>query len=322
MGKFIKKIAAFFGWIYGGYLLLVLLFILFFRLGPLGFHPDHGTFAQDYQQAFAKRNADMLLVGSSRMAASLDADAISKELGLKCYNLAFNQANLTYVHDVLSAYLAKGAEVPTYVVLDVSWFSFDDWRLSYKEYAANFIYQHPEVFYKDLLLNKNNALGSAGLTLARSMERQGGDYVDFDTRRNRWTDQDSTKVNYEFSPSDPGFLRTFPGGKASVMPKEIEALEQIISLLKEYGVTLVFYTSPEDRTFSENQQNRGEVYRILEKAVKGKVWLDYSWGGRYYRPDYENWLNDSHHIYFKKRFTHVFLNHFKAHFPNHMDVSQ
>jgi hypothetical protein len=315
MERFLKKVAAFLGWVYGVYLLLVALFVLIFSFGPMGFHPDHGTFAKAYEGAFQKRDADMLLVGSSRMAASLDADVIAKELGLKCYNLAFNQANLSYVHDVLRAYLSQSARTPTYVVLDVSWFSFDDRRLSYKEYAANFVFQHPEVFYDVLLLNKNNPLGHAALTLARSLERRGDVYVDFDTRRNRWTDQDSTSVNYEFDPNDAGFRRTFPEGRAKMVPEEVQVLSDIMELLQRHKVTLVLYTSPEDRLFSESQQNREVVYAAIAEVAKGKVWMDYTLGGELYQEHYEKWLNDSHHIYFKRQFTQRFLRHFQERFP-------
>jgi hypothetical protein len=300
---------------YIGYILLLALFVLLFRSLPTGFHPDHGTFAEAYDAAFENRDADLLLLGSSRMAASLDDGSISKALHLKCYNMAFNQANLSYVYDLLRAYLSHSKKVPQYVVLDVSWFSFDNRRLSYKEYAAQFVLQNPALFYEELLLNKKNQLGNASLTLIRSLERSGDAYVDFDTRRNRWTDQDSTKVNYIFDSKDEGFLRTFPQGRAKMVPAEMRAFEQIITLLKERGITLVLYTSPEDRTFSESQKNREEVYNYIDHASEGSVWMDYTLRGNLYKPEYEKWLNDSHHIYFKKKFTQRFLTHFKEKFP-------
>jgi hypothetical protein len=100
-----------------------------------------------------------------------------------------------------------------------------------------------------------------------------------------------------------------------MVPKEVQVLSDIMALLERHQVTLVLYTSPEDRLFSESQQNREEVYTAIAEAGKGKVWMDYTLGGELYQAQYENWLNDSHHIYFKRQFTQHFLRHFQERFP-------
>ncbi|MDG1571272.1 hypothetical protein OZ410_03030 [Robiginitalea sp. M366] len=281
--------------------------MLAFSTGATGYHADRGTFARDYQQAFEHGDARVLVLGSSRVAASLDAATLTRGLGAQTYNLAFNQANLTYTHHLLRAYLEEAREMPEVVILGVSWFSFDTRRLAYKEYASQFVYRHPILFWDELLLNKRNQLANGLLTLARTLERSGATYQDFDATKKRHPNQDSTRVNYVFDPGDEGFLRTFPGGESQMAERELEAFGAILELLDSKGIPVVFYTSPEDRAFARSQKNREEVYKYLKAAAKGRVWLDYSPGGNLYSARFEKWMRDSHHIYFKEAFTRVFL---------------
>ncbi len=312
MKTFLKKLLRFVGIVYLCYLLVITALCLIFIHALPNFHADTGTFSKEYTSAFKNKDADMLIVGSSRAAASLSAKVISDSLDLSAYNLAFNQSSLTYAHHLLKYYLDDTEQTPKYVVLDISWFSFDNNRLAYKEYGSYFVFNRPLLFYDDLLLNKRNQIFNGFITLARSMERINQDYADFDTKISETKNQDSTKVTYVFDPDDVGFLRTFPNYKAKLIEDEKASFESIITLLESNDITLVLYTSPEDYKFSQSQKNRDEVYNYIKSVSRDVYWLDYSLGGAKYAKAYENLLKDSHHIFYKEHFSKRFSADFKA----------
>jgi hypothetical protein len=306
MKRFLTRVFRFLATLYACYLLALLILIALFKFAIPQFHSDKGNFSREYQEAFQKYDADILIVGSSRAAASLDPAIVSDELDLRSYNLAFNQANLTYCYHLLQFYLDACEQPPKYVILDVSWFSFDSRRLSYKEYASYFVFNRPKLYYDDLLLNKRRQLVNGLVTLGRSLERRQQPDLNFDMTNTRFQNQDSTHKSYVFGPLSEGFLRTFPDASAQMLEKEMIALEKIKELLGTKKVSLIFYTSPEDALFSRSQKNREEVYNFLREMVSPGVWMDYSPGGNYYSKNYENLMRDSHHIYYKALFSRIF----------------
>lgn len=316
MQQFLSRFLRFFGWVYAIYFAVILLLILLFKFVLPPFHSDKGNFSKDYQQAFERRDAELLILGSSRAAAAFDTEVLATELGLRTYNLAFNQANLSYSYDLLGAYLEDCSQPPKYIILDVSWFSFDNRRLSYKEYAANFTFTHPKRFYSDLLLNRNRPIVNGFLTLARAIERYNSPNSNFDSNRGRYADQNSTEISYTFSAEDEGFLRTFPGGMAKIVPEELEAFDRIIQLAGDTDIKLILFTSPEDAVFSNSQVNREAVYEYFRQTSEGLNWMDYSLDGNLYEKQLELLLRDSHHIHFKEIFSRIFAKHFRLYVFN------
>lgn len=315
MQKFLLHLFRFAGVAYLVYLGVVLALVLVFTNFTEGYHTDKGNFAREYDAAFSKGDAGLLVLGSSRAAASLDSETLSQGLGVTAYNLAFNQASLTYQYHLLKYYLHEAPKKPALVVLDVSWFSFDNRRLSYKEYASYFVFRSPILFYDELLLNKRNQIIGGLVTLGRSLERSGQPYVNFDDGKRKYLNQDSTRVNYVFDPMDEGFTRTFPKGRAGLIEEEQRSFEKMIALLKRHNITPVLFTSPEDERFSRSQQNRHQVYAYLKEQSQGMLWLDYSLGGNRYSKGNETLLRDSHHVYFKEAFTRQFLADFRREVP-------
>ena len=312
MKQFLYRVFRFFGWVYLAYLGVVLLLILLFSYVVPKFHSDKGNFSQEYRDAFEHRDAELLILGSSRAAAAFDTKVLGSELGLVTYNLAFNQANLSYSYHLLQAYLEGCNQLPEFIILDVSWFSFDNRRLSYKEYAANFIFTHPQLFYADLLLNRNRPLPNGFMTILRALERTNQPDVNFDSNRRRYADQDSTEISYTFTPEDEGFLRTFPGGMAKMVHEELQAFERIMQLANDSKIKLILFTSPEDEVFSNSQVNRATVYKYIRQTSDHINWMDYSQGGNLYSKDFELLLRDSHHIHFKECFSRIFGRDFRG----------
>lgn len=310
MGQFLIRLFRFLGWIYATYLIVVLLFVLGFTFLIPAYHADKGNFSEQYQEAFREGDAEVLILGSSRVAAGLDAKVLSSELNLKTYNLAFNQSNITYNFHLLQHYLEHCKRTPQYVLMDVSWFSFDNRRLAYKEYASYFVFGSPHVFYQDLLFNRNRPLVNGLVTLGRSLERINQTNLNFDSNRARYAEQDSIAKSYHFSRMDEGFLRTFPGGRSKMDSNEIQAFEDLMTLVKQRGISMVLVTTPEDQVFAHSQENRAEVYDFLRSQAHQKIWMDYSPGGNLYSKDFELLLRDSHHIHFKDAFTKIFAEDF------------
>jgi hypothetical protein len=282
-----------------------------FHLENFRFHPDKGNFHDEYNRAFTEGDMDILLLGSSRILSATDSSLFQKHLNLKTSQLGFTQSNLSYSYDLLKAYLNESIQNPKYIILDISWFSFDTKRLSYKPYAAYFVYRNPKLFLEELITNKKNHLKSGFITLGRSVERITKKQINHSNVKARKQPQDSMVKSYFFERNQLNFLKTFPAGKSELEMDEIESLQKIITLCKKKNINLIFLTTPEDQTFSLNQVNRNQVYDTINKYVSNRPWLDYSLNGLYYQKSLENILSDSHHVYFEKTFTRILIQDLK-----------
>jgi len=312
MKKFLRKISYFLGVLAIGYLSVFFFVFMTFKYVVTDFHKDKGNYANEYNEFFQKKDGEILVLGSSRAAASIDAHLMTKELNLKSYNLAFTQSNMTYSYHLLKYYLAQSNKKPQYIILDMSWFSFDKNRLSYKDYASYFAFNDLYTFREEFLSTRISYIPMGLITIVRSVTRENVDYFDFLSSRSiKNSEQNKNKKSYEFLPNDDGFLKTFPDGKSQIDTFEIASYKKIIELAEANGIKMIVYTSPEDELFSKSQKNRAEVYGIISKNCTNCLVLDYSLHGNKYSKDFELLLEDSHHIYFSKLFTSYFIKDLK-----------
>ena len=311
MYQFLKKILSFIAYSYLSFLSLILFLVLVFNLSKTNFHSDNGNYYEEYKRLFKEKDLDILILGSSRILAAVEPKIIEEKLKLKTAQLGFSSSNLSYSRDLLLAYLENTKQTPKHVILDISWFSFDSKRLSYKPYASYWIFQNPHLFFNDLLSNKKNHLKNGFLTLIRAYERKNQKNLEYNSLAKIKSKQDSLAKTYLFKNNDLGFLKTFPDGKAKIENEEFNAFKMIVSLCKQKAINLILLTTPEDEKFSKSQQNRKKVYSIIESNISSFNWLDYSLSGRYYDENHESLLLDSHHIYYKDIFTKILLKDLK-----------
>jgi hypothetical protein len=306
MNKFLKKVVFFLSLGYLIYLGLTLLLIVLFKLDYPGFHPDKGNYHSEYKKSFTEGDIDIILLGSSRILNAIDPSTLSDELNLKTAHLGFTQSNMSYSYDLLKSYLHNSKHNLKYIILDISWFSFDSRRLSYKPYASYFVYKNPSLFLSYLFTNKKNHLKNGFLTLLRSFDRKNQHELDLKLIKSKTISYDTLVKSYDFNSNDLNFLRTFPEGKSELNEEEIESLENIISIANKNNINIVVLTTPEDEVFSLSQKNRSHVYSIINQYSSNFYWMDYTLNGKYYDKSYEYLLSDSHHIYFDKVFTKIF----------------
>ncbi|WP_047419190.1 hypothetical protein [Cellulophaga sp. Hel_I_12] len=312
MKKFLRKISYFVSVLAIGYLSVFFLVFMTFKFVVTDFHKDKGNYANEYNAFFQKKDGEILILGSSRAAASLDAHLMTNELNLKSYNLAFTQSNITYSHHLLKYYLAQSNKKPQYIILDMSWFSFDKNRLGYKDYASYFAFNDLNTFREEFFSTRTSYIPMGLITIIRSLTRESDDYFDFLSSRSiKNPEQNENKKSYEFLPNDDGFLKTFPAGKSQIDTFEVASYKKIIELAEANGIKIILYTSPEDELFSKSQKNRAEVYEIISENCTNCLVLDYSLHGNQYAKDFELLLGDSHHIYFRELFTSYFIKDLK-----------
>lgn len=79
---------------------------------------DIGVNQTNSAQALFSRNADVLILGSSRANHSFDCNIIEKELGLSCYNAGRDGMNIMYDGMVFFSYIER--HDPKVVILDLT----------------------------------------------------------------------------------------------------------------------------------------------------------------------------------------------------------
>lgn len=94
--------------------------------------PDVGVNQTNTAQALFSREADVLILGSSRANHSFDCRVLEDSLGMSCYNAGRDGQNMAYDAMVFFTYIER--HLPKVVILDVASSMMDDsWFESLKE---------------------------------------------------------------------------------------------------------------------------------------------------------------------------------------------
>ena len=94
--------------------------------------PDVGVNQTNTAQALFSREADVLILGSSRANHSFDCRVLEDSLGMSCYNAGRDGQNMAYDAMVFFTYIER--HVPKLVILDIASSMMDDsWFESLKE---------------------------------------------------------------------------------------------------------------------------------------------------------------------------------------------
>ncbi len=94
--------------------------------------PDVGVNQTNTAQALFSREADVLILGSSRANHSFDCRVLEDSLGVSCYNAGRDGQNMVYDAMVFFTYIER--HVPKIVIIDIAGSMMDDsWFDSLKE---------------------------------------------------------------------------------------------------------------------------------------------------------------------------------------------
>lgn len=299
MKKFIRHICAFSCILV---LLSVLGYMLFSSLHT--FTPSVMYYYDEFNKAFTERNADLVAIGNSKLLSSLDKDVLQKELQLTPSILGYSSANIAISRLTLESYLDKCRVVPKVVLLEVSWFTFNENRTSFHSISGGLLLEDYKLF-STMFRYDSHMYHNLSRTLNKQIL---GFFTHFanDSYECTFEERSPQVKGYSFDIAD--FEKVFPTHKAGINPLFLEDFYYIVDLCRKKNIQLILYTAPEDKEYTLLQEDRAEVKKIftdLAKSEANSMFLDYTFGGDLYNEKFELWLRDSHHINEKDLFTHV-----------------
>ena len=302
MTKFIKTLSSFFSVFF---LSALLLFIVVSSLHK--FLPSKLYYSEEFNNAFEQKNAQLIAIGNSKLLSSIDVSVLQDELSLNSALLGYSSSNISISKLALEAYINKCTTKPKIVLLEVSWFTFNKNRTYFHSISGDLLLEDisllkytPE-YYPQIIDN-----------LTTSIKKQLVSYIippkakDYSSK---FTKKSPNSKDYTFNVKD--FETVFRNHKADVDASLLSDFYSIVSLCKKHNIKLILYTAPEDEEYSKLQTDIAKIkhiFRSVAKTNNNTEYLDYSFGGRLYDKQFENWLLDSHHInendLFTKKLTH------------------
>ena len=277
-----------------GICVLLQVTFLLVRSKVSGFTPSKLYAHDDFNAAFSEGDFELVALGNSKLMHSFNKEIVADQLQLKTALLGCSTASVSVSRLTLESYLRHCIKKPKVVLMEVSWFTFNRRRTSFAPLVGDLV-------LKDLFLMKY--MFRYGPKFGRILKKA--------IKSIRHVRGHDPKISYQvyFLPKTPDskdymfdictFEKVFPDHRAGVDPQLLEDFNWIVETCRKNGMSLILYTAPEDRVYSEVQEDKAEISRIfyqLAAADPRIAYLDYSLGGKYYDTCFELWLKDSHHI--------------------------
>ncbi len=300
MKKYLLKISIFLIPLILGFLLLIS-----YASRNHHFHASTWYYYKDFEYAFHEKDIDILALGNSKLLSALDKTVMEDTLKKSVALLGYSSANISISKLTLEAYLQNSSKKPSLVLLEVSWFTFNNERTHLHNIAGDLFIKDPSLFvhilkYDDDLL----------VDIKKSFKMSLQQFSETESSKNdisyaiKFKAKSPLTVDYTFNISDMEVV--FPDHIAGVDPFLFEEFNALVEICKSNHINLILFTAPEDETFSKSQKDIKDIKSIfhnLSDKNQNISYLDYSFGGDLWDKKYEMWLKDSHHINENELFT-------------------
>lgn len=301
MRKFIYKISSF---LFVGSLIILISY--FFISHKHTFIPNNMYYCNEFNKAFKNGNYDLIAIGNSKLLSSIDGNVLKKELKLSNAILGYSSSDMSISKLTLKSYLDICKIKPKFLLLEVSWFSFNNVRTGFHLIDGNLFLTDPllfRYFFRYYPKSFNDIKSRTFTQIKYSFIKP--KYIDYSSRHNNVKDI-NTKT-YVFNKKN--FFKIFPNQKAGINNLLLNDFYDIIKTCEENKIKVILYTAPEDKEYVSMQKDRSKIFDIFYNMSKRPyvTYLNYTVGGNLYKEDYEKWLENSHHLNENTLFTKVLI---------------
>lgn len=257
------------------------------------FKPSEMYYSNEFNQAFGEKTSDIIGLGNSKLLSSIDKQIFEDKMKLQMSILGYSSANLSVSRLTLESYLRNCINKPQIVLLEVSWFSFNEERTGFHAITGDLLLEDFTLF-KHIFRYSPNLWNNFKQALKEQMKINDNNLdVSYESR---FSTKNPFEKNYSFNIKD--FEVAFPNHQAGINELLLEDFYSIINTCKENNILLILYTAPEGKEYSLLQKDRNEILNIFYNASNqdNVEYLNYTIGGEYYDDQFELWLQDSHHV--------------------------
>lgn len=276
-------------------LLIIIFGSLLFVNNTFRFLPSDLYYYNEFNKVFTEKDYDLVAIGNSKLLASIDKSALSKELNLKSAILGYSSGNISISKLTLESYLNNCTKKPKVILLEVSWFTFNNKRTGFHNFAGELflndfkLWCHINKYYPDIK-NKITQRFFRQMLAKVCPEKE----VSYKTKSH------SGKLKFSLHE----FEQLFPDHYAGIDSSLFEDYNSIVEMCRENHIQLILYTSPESEKYVRNQKDREKIIRIFEKTPD-VLYFNYAFYGSHWENKFEQWLIDSHHLAESYQFTEI-----------------
>ncbi len=270
------------------------------------FQPSEMYFHEDFQN-INKSEFQVLALGNSKLLSSIDKKTFERKSGNDLGMFGYSSANISISKLILESYLNGHSSTPKLVLLEVSWFTFNNKRTNLHPFVG-------DLFIRDFKLWKNynkynhREISSKILSAVLTSFTNPFKNITEISYSERFKESSPFKKSYNFNLDE--FENLFPNHQAGIDQKLLNDFMDLVQLCKQNNIPIVMFTAPEDSEYVSFQKDRVKIKAIFNDLSNNNpniYYLDYTPGSNLWDLKYENWLKDSHHINEKNLFTEVIL---------------
>lgn len=299
MKYFLKKIILFIG-------IGIVPFLIFYSFIVYNhvFLPSEMYYSNEYNESFTNGNKELIAIGNSKLLSSLNKTVIEKKLDVSMANLGYSSANISISKLVLETYLDRCIIQPKYVLLEVSWFTFNKRRTNFHAVSGDLFLKNNSLYkYFNMYPKAYTNLKSTITLQVKNLvfKTQDIDYSIIKKNKSSFNKLTFNRINFE---------NNFPNHKAGNDSKLRQDFNEIVNLCTSNGIILILYTAPESEAFFKLQKDNTKIIKTYTEVAKindSIVYLNYTYGGKLYNKEHEKWLYDSQHIYEDTMFTEILV---------------
>ena len=255
----------------------------------------------DYIKAFLNNDRpELLVMGNSKSLTSIDLNILETNTSKKSLHLGYIGASLSTIKLILESYLDQN-KTPDYLLLEVSWFSFNQTRTSFHPSLIGDLLIHDMSLFKESF-NYPELYRLYCKRLIYYLTNSYDKKVTLEIDRNVHGPQSKNIFNIN------QFEMLFPDHNAGINPRLLKDYYSIINICKSNNIELFLYTAPEMLEYVKMQKDRNNILNVFYSTARynSKIhYLNYTPGGEYYSERFNNQLTDSHHLGDPKDFTAV-----------------
>lgn len=287
-------------------LLLPIVFVYFLTGYFHKFLSHEQYYNNEFTKAFYEKNIDLIALGNSKLLASLDISMLSQAFDFKAANLGYVSSNISSSKLILESYLMSCDTVPKFVLLEVSWFTFNSKRTSYTDIVGDLVFNNPRLlpkmveYFPEIFKNLNTTV--AKQLISKIVHSKRGDYSSIIKEKRPY------EKSYNFSLKK--FERVFPTHYAGIDNKLLKDYYTILDICKKNDIELILYSAPVDKEYSSNQKDSKVIKKIFTSSL-GEKYLDYTFGSKLWNDKFVFWLRDPDHLNENELFTRVLIKDLK-----------
>ncbi|MCG1037818.1 hypothetical protein [Polaribacter sargassicola] len=273
----------------------------------------------EFENIYKSPSKDLVAIGNSKLLNSIDKNTLKEEGKYSVAMLGYSSANISVSKLTLETYLNNCSVKPNLVLLEVSWFTFNNHRTQLHKIVGDLFLRDFKLWTNLLGKNASNLLPKVKKATTTSLKRFVG--VKSNLKETTYLD----KIDHSL-PKEKGdkfnfeeFEAGFPEHLAGVDELLLNDFNAIVDLCKANKIDLILFTAPEAPEYNKYQKDAKRIksiYQDLSKSNKNIFYLDYTFGSDLWDDKYEDWLVDSHHINQSTLFTKDLIRDIKKYTNN------